>query len=47
MAGNTIHRFVNTSVLAVCAIDAPQVVTTAEFDEQLAPVYARSACGRG
>ena len=41
MAGNTIHRFTNTSVLAVCAIDAPQVVTTAEFDEQLAPVYAR------
>jgi hypothetical protein len=28
-AGNSIHRFGNTSVLAVCAIDAPVVVTSA------------------
>ncbi len=41
MSGNTIHRYTNTSVLAVCAIDAPRVVTSTEFDEQLAPVYAR------
>ena len=41
MSSNTIHRYTNTSVLAVCAIDAPRVVTSAEFDEQLAPVYAR------
>ena len=41
MSGNTVHRFTNTSVLAVCAIDAPRVVTSADFDEQLAPVYAR------
>ncbi|GGL88342.1 3-oxoacyl-ACP synthase III [Nakamurella endophytica] len=41
MAGNSIHRYTNTSVLAVCAIDAPRVVTSAEMDERLAPVYQR------
>ncbi len=40
-AGNSINRFGNTSVLAVCAIDAPVVVTSAEMDERLAGVYAR------
>ena len=41
MGGNSIHRFADTSVLAVCAIDAPLVVTSAEMDERLATVYAR------
>lgn len=41
MAGNAIHRFTNSSVLAVCAIDAPRVVTSAEMDDQLADVYTR------
>ncbi|GAA2017648.1 3-oxoacyl-ACP synthase III [Nakamurella flavida] len=41
MAGNAIHRFANTTVLAVCAIDAPRVVTSAEIDERLADVYTR------
>ncbi len=41
MRGNSIHRFSNTSVLSVCAIDAPRVVTSAEMDERLAEVYAR------
>lgn len=41
MAGNSIHRFRNTSVLAVCAIDAPVVVTSAEMDDRLASVYQR------
>jgi acyl-CoA:acyl-CoA alkyltransferase len=41
MGGNSIHRFGNTSVLAVCAIEAPVVVTSAEIDERLAGVYAR------
>ena len=41
MRGNSLHRFANTSVLAVCAIDAPVVVTSAEMDERLAPVYRR------
>ena len=31
----------NTSVLAVCAIDAPVVVTSAEMDDRLAGVYHR------
>jgi len=42
MRGNSLHRFANTSVLAVCAIDAPVVVTSAEMDERLAPVCARA-----
>ena len=41
MSGNTIRRFTNTTVLAVCAIEAPDVVTSAEFDERLAGTYAR------
>ena len=41
MSGNTIRRFTNTTVLAVCAIEAPEVVTSAEFDERLAGTYAR------
>ena len=41
MAGNSIHRFANTSVLAVCAIDAPVVVSSAEMDDRLAGVYTR------
>src|SRR3954454_13553606 len=41
MGGNSIHRFGNTSVLAVCAIDAPLVVTSAEIDDRLADVYTR------
>jgi len=41
MGGNSIHRFGNTSVLAVCAIDAPVVVTSAEMDQRLAPVFTR------
>ncbi len=41
MGGNAIHRFGNTSVLAVCAIDAPRVVTSTELDGRLAAVYAR------
>ena len=41
MGGNSIHRFRNTAVLAVCAIDAPVVVTSAEMDDRLAGVYQR------
>lgn len=40
-AGNSLHRFSNTAVLAVCAIDAPVVVSSAEMDERLSDVYAR------
>jgi acyl-CoA:acyl-CoA alkyltransferase len=41
MGGNSIHRYGNTSVLAVCGIDAPRVVTSAEMDDRLAGVYAK------
>ena len=41
MTGNATYRFTNTSVLSVCGIDAPHVVTSAEFDERLAETYAR------
>ncbi|MGY1747334.1 3-oxoacyl-ACP synthase III [Blastococcus sp. SYSU D00695] len=41
MTGNTTHRFTNTTVLAVQAADAPQVVTSAAIDEQLRGTYER------
>lgn len=47
MGGNAIHRFHNTSVLAVCAIDAPQVVTSADMDDRLSEVYARVGLRHG
>jgi acyl-CoA:acyl-CoA alkyltransferase len=41
MSGNATQRYANTAVLSVCEVDAPQVVTSAEFDERLAPTYRR------
>ena len=41
MTGNATHRFSNTAILSVCAIDAPQVVTSAEIDARLADTYTR------
>ena len=41
MTGNATHRFTNTAILSVCAIDAPQVVTSAEIDARLADTYTR------
>lgn len=41
MSGNATYRHSNTAVLSVCAIDAPQVVTSAEFDERLGETYRR------
>ncbi len=41
MGGNSIQRFSSTAVLAVCAIDAPVVVSSAEIDERLSAVYER------
>src|SRR3954447_12469678 len=41
MSGNSIHRFSDTSVLSVCAIDAPRVVTSDEMDDRLSEVYTR------
>ena len=41
MTGNGIYRSSNTSVLAVGALDAPRIVTSAEFDERLQSTYDR------
>ena len=41
MSGNATQRYANTAVLSVCEVDAPQVVTSAEFDERLAATYRR------
>ena len=41
MTGNATFRFDDTSVLSVCGVDAPRVVTSAEFDERLAATYQR------
>lgn len=41
MSGNAIYRFTDTAVLSVSAADAPIIVTSAEFDDQLADSYER------
>jgi len=41
MSGNASFRPVNTTVLSVCAVDAPVVMTSAAFDERLADTYRR------
>ena len=41
MSGNATARYSETAILSVCAVDAPLVVTSAEFDERLAATYQR------
>ena len=41
MSGNATFRHTNTSVLSVCAVEAPMVVTSASFDERLTATYRR------
>lgn len=41
MSGNATSRFSGTAVLSVCGVDAPRVVTSAEFDDRLADTYRR------
>lgn len=41
MTGNATYRYTDTAILSVTAVDAPIVVTSAHFDEQLADTYAR------
>ena len=41
MSGNATFRSSNATILAVSAIDAPIIVTSAEIDERLAGAYAR------
>ena len=41
MTGNATFRFDRASVVSVCGVDAPRVVTSAEFDDRLADTYHR------
>jgi 3-oxoacyl-[acyl-carrier-protein] synthase-3 len=41
MSGNASYRLANTTVLSVCAVEAPIVATSASFDERLSDTYAR------
>ena len=41
MSGNATYRHTNTAVLSVCAVDAPVVVTSDDFDQQLLSTYER------
>ena len=41
MSGNATFRHTNTSVLSVCAVEAPMVVSSASFDERLTATYRR------
>jgi acyl-CoA:acyl-CoA alkyltransferase len=41
MNGNSTYRHTNTAILAVSAVEAPHIVTSAEFDEQLAGTLSR------
>ncbi|GAA1778873.1 MULTISPECIES: 3-oxoacyl-ACP synthase III [Streptomonospora] len=40
-AGNHTQRYENTAVVTTCGLEAPHVVSSAEFDERLAATYAR------
>lgn len=39
MQGNAVYRFSNSAILSVAGVDAPEVVTSAQFDERLAGTY--------
>jgi 3-oxoacyl-[acyl-carrier-protein] synthase III len=41
VSGNTVYRFNNAAILSVVAVDAPEVVTSESFDEQLSPTLER------
>jgi 3-oxoacyl-[acyl-carrier-protein] synthase III len=47
MSGNATYRLSNTAVLSICAVEAPIVATSAEFDERLAETYARTGMKAG
>jgi 3-oxoacyl-[acyl-carrier-protein] synthase III len=41
VAGNAVQQYRNTAILSVIGVDAPEVVTSADFDERLATTYER------
>ena len=46
-AGSSVFRYRDTSVLAVAAVDAPEIVTSAQIDEWLAPAYEHAGLRGG
>ncbi|HPQ84942.1 MAG TPA: 3-oxoacyl-ACP synthase III, partial [Actinomycetota bacterium] len=47
MSGNSIYHFTNTAILSVEAIEAPEVITSSSFDDQLEPTLERLGLRRG
>ena len=47
MTGNASYRLKDTAVLSVCAVEAPVVVTSAEFDARLMRTYERTGMKPG
>ncbi len=47
MSGNSVYRLQNTSVLSVASVEAPEVVSSAEFDDILEPTLERLGLRRG
>lgn len=47
MSGNASYRLGNTAVLSICAVEAPVVVPSSQFDEQLKATYERTGMSSG
>src|SRR3954468_21358128 len=47
MTGNASYRLKDTAVLSVCAVEAPVVVTSEEFDARLMRTYERTGMKPG
>jgi 3-oxoacyl-[acyl-carrier-protein] synthase-3 len=47
VSGNSIYHFTNTAILSVEAIEAPEVITSSSFDDQLEPTLERLGLRRG
>ena len=43
MSGNATYRLSNTAVLSICAVEAPIVATSADFDARLESILHVSA----
>lgn len=41
MSGNATFRYTDTTILSVCGVDAPRIMTSEEFDDRLAGTYER------
>ena len=47
MTGNNHFEFDDVAVVSVAAIDAPEIVTSADIDERLEPFYSRTGAPTG